>query len=413
VTFQISKRALTPPRESANRTSIENLVGAVNELSGAVGMQQQRALRIGELIDLGLLKLNSQGTLEIGEFSDTLSLPMTSIDLLAAKNEIHNSTFDWWQRPTAGAVTTSTPVYGADRFRGNVSGPTLTMQRVALPLGSLSMPYSPDFFLRMNTTAGTTAAHYCTVQYSAEGLRRFSGRRFTLSFWARANAALNIAVEFLMNPGVGGNSNGAASNGIGVRKFPISTQWARYQVTLDVPSVALWTLGPAATTSFGFNIWLTAGSSFDARSAALGLQAGVFDFAAVQLEPGAYATEFEYLDPGRVFAALQRYYEVVQMAGSVGVTFAANGDTRSSPVGYMAEKRATPMVTQTGSLNVIAGGSGNVLNVDLGTISLSFDRRRVWVRQISNFAGLAPAGNVVAWGDNQSGQLTAYIDAEF
>jgi hypothetical protein len=60
---QIKKRPVTPPRDPANRTSIEQLKTAVEELGGVVGDPGQRAVRLCELVDAGIVKVMPDGKL--------------------------------------------------------------------------------------------------------------------------------------------------------------------------------------------------------------------------------------------------------------------------------------------------------------------------------------------------------------
>ena len=57
------KRSAPPPRDPENRQSVEALVVAVNELTGAVGSTQARAVRVGEAISSGILAINENGDL--------------------------------------------------------------------------------------------------------------------------------------------------------------------------------------------------------------------------------------------------------------------------------------------------------------------------------------------------------------
>lgn len=66
MTYTLKRRAVVPPRDPANRQSVEQLKFAVDELSGAVGRTYDRAVRVGELVEAGLLHIQVDGTLGIG-----------------------------------------------------------------------------------------------------------------------------------------------------------------------------------------------------------------------------------------------------------------------------------------------------------------------------------------------------------
>ena len=57
------KRSAPPPRDPENRQTIEALVVAVNELTGAVGSPAFRALRVVDMLDSGVLSTDENGRL--------------------------------------------------------------------------------------------------------------------------------------------------------------------------------------------------------------------------------------------------------------------------------------------------------------------------------------------------------------
>lgn len=67
MTTKINKRGIPPPRDASNRQTIEALVTSVNELSGSVGLNMQRAVRVCELIDAGIMVLDVDGVVTPGD----------------------------------------------------------------------------------------------------------------------------------------------------------------------------------------------------------------------------------------------------------------------------------------------------------------------------------------------------------
>jgi PDZ domain-containing secreted protein len=70
----------------------------------------------------------------------------------------------------------------------------------------------------------------------------FAGQQVTISFWAKADATKNIAVDLAQTFGNGGSPS-AAVVGIGVTKVSIGTSWQKVTVTANVPSISGKTLG--------------------------------------------------------------------------------------------------------------------------------------------------------------------------
>ena len=82
---KITKRAIPHPTEAPNRKSVESLQVAVNELTGAVGENMQRAVRVCELVDAGILALQPNGQLGRNESIDQLgAIDMSDVTGLTA-----------------------------------------------------------------------------------------------------------------------------------------------------------------------------------------------------------------------------------------------------------------------------------------------------------------------------------------
>ena len=82
---KITKRAIPHPTEAPNRKSVESLQVAVNELTGAVGENMQRAVRVCELVDAGILALQPNGQLGRNESIDQLgTIDMSDVTGLTA-----------------------------------------------------------------------------------------------------------------------------------------------------------------------------------------------------------------------------------------------------------------------------------------------------------------------------------------
>ena len=223
--------------------------------------------------------------------------------LAGFRNAIINGNFDIWQRGTSF----SGAQYGADRWINNVLGSSPTQSRQAFALGQTDVPNEPEYFARTVVSSVAGAGNIASLQHRVEGVRVFAGQTVTLSFWAKADAAKNIAVELQQNFG-GGGSPSATVFGIGGVKYAIGTAWQKLVMTVAVPSISGKTLGTDGNDRLVLNIIFDAGSDFDARTNSLGHQSGTFDIAQVQLEAGSVATPFERRPVGTELALCQRYY---------------------------------------------------------------------------------------------------------
>jgi hypothetical protein len=277
---------------------------------------------------------------------------ITSINngpLAGMRNAIINGNFDHWQRGTS--FTNSE--YGADRWFNNRLGTTHTVTRQAFTLGQTDVPGEPTYFYRAVVSSVAGAGNYSFLIQFIEDVRTFAGQQVTISFWAKADATKNIAVELVQGFGSGGSPS-AAVNSIGTTKVSIGTTFQKVTVTATVPSISGKTLGTNTNSSLGLFIWFDAGSNFNSRTDSLGQQSGTFEIAQVQLEPGPVATPFERRPIGTELALCQRYYD------TQGMVFRGADFANVYPqMGWHVEMRSTPTVTlSTGTAVVNATSKG-------------------------------------------------------
>ena len=146
--------------------------------------------------------------------------------------------------------------------------------------------YEATNFCRTVISSHTLTSDYCVFSQRIEDVRTLAGQTATISFWAKAASGTpKIFVELSQEFG----SGGSATTHVGSTVI-IGTSWQRYSVTMNVLSVSGKTIN--ANSIFGLAFWVSAGSSFDARTNSLGLQNNTFDIWGVQVESGATATPF-------------------------------------------------------------------------------------------------------------------------
>ena len=260
----------------------------------------------------------------------------------AGKNKIINGDFGIWQRGTSFDITAST--YNADRFLTTNTGNTGTVSQQTFTLGSAPVAgYEAQYFARTAVTGVAGASNFTTYAQRIEDVRTFAGQTVTISYWAKADAAKSVSLELQQFFGTGGSANVNTF----VVKQALTTSWVRYTSTVSVPSIAGKTIGTGGT-QLDFRFFLSAGSTFDARTGTLGTQSITFDLWGVQIEAGNVATPFTTAT-GTIqgeLAACQRYCYVIQgnttNASSLGTGY-WNGTT--NVVGFITPKakmRTTP-----------------------------------------------------------------------
>lgn len=228
------------------------------------------------------------------------------------RNKIINGNFDIWQR---GTSQTSSGYGSADRWYNQHSGSTKTAALGFFVPGQTDVPNNPFYFLKHTVTSVAGSSNFVISSQRIEGVRTLAGKTATLSFWAKTDANKNIGVEFLQSFGTGGSPD--AFDSFSTQLVALTTSWTKYTITLDIPSISGKTLGTNGDDYLGLLFWFDAGSAYDARSASVGQQSGIFDIAQVQLEEGSAATPFEDRPVGIEGQLCMRYY---QFCGSSSAT---------------------------------------------------------------------------------------------
>lgn len=226
------------------------------------------------------------------------------------KNVLINGGFDIWQRGPSN-IAPNTGGYIADRFRcdwnGN-AGVNITQQ--SFTLGQTEVPNEPRYFLRWQQVTAGSGATIHKVSQNIESVRTLAGKVATVTFWAKSDAARQLKVSILQYFGPAGS----ASVENMVSSFQLTTSWARYTATFQVPSLSGKMLG---------------GVSNDCLRLAFDLPLNVVqtvDLAQIQLEEGAVSTPFEYLPISQQLINCQRYYE---KSFGTGISIQANNGTNT------------------------------------------------------------------------------------
>lgn len=222
------------------------------------------------------------------------------------KNYIINGNFDIWQRAT---TQTSSGFSSDDRWRNVHLGSTKTHSQVACTDTERAL-FNANYFSRTVVSSVAGDGNWVNKSQSIEDVTKLAGKTVTVSFWAKADTAKNIAIEFIQNFGTGGTPSSSVL-GIGAQLVSLTTAWQRFSITVNIPSIVGKTLGTDGvhTSHTSFYFWFDAGSNFDDRTASLSQQSGTFDIAQVQLEEGSVATPFEQRPYGLELSLCQRYYE--------------------------------------------------------------------------------------------------------
>jgi hypothetical protein len=249
--------------------------------------------------------LVKNGAADIRTLGDAIDTSVWNVGYgQAGKNKIINGDFGINQRNFTSGTTNF--AYNFDRFLTEYSGGTLTTSAQTFTTGSAPVVgYESKNFVRVVTSGQSGTSNYAQFNQRIENVRTFAGQTATISFWAKAASGTpGIAAEVRQEFGTSGSADVFTPAG----KVTISTSWARYSMTVAVPSISGKTIG--TDEYFALDFWISAGTDFNTRASSLGIQNVTIDLWGIQMEVGSYATPFQTATgtlQGEL-AACQRYY---------------------------------------------------------------------------------------------------------
>lgn len=310
---------------------------------------------------------------------------------LLGKNRIINGNFDIYQRGNPGTIS-NTAAYTADRWICSSAGAGATSN---WGLGATIPGEIPDSvrFLGFNVVAGVSSAW---VGQWIEGVHTFAGGKATVSFWMRSGVAgKKVGLLIQQHFGIGGSTmvEVQASSVI-----TLTTNFTKYTVTFDVPSIAGKSVG-------GNNALLLTFFYADDRSTMFGGQligqTGLFELAQVQMERGDKATDFDWRPVGDELLLCQRYFsksyafatkpgtsnaDPGRISTGIQISGANSPSFTAYPVRFPVTMRVAPAVTVYGAV------SGNPNKI---TMSDNADSTGV-----ATVRGISEGGCEVNWVNN-------------
>ena len=312
--------------------------------------------------------LVKDGAQAIRTLGDAIDVSLWNVGFgQAGKNKIINGDFAINQR---GFTSSTTVGYNFDRFATNfsvVGGTTASTQAFTAGAAPVAGYESANFF-RAVTTSQTGTGNFVQLYQMIENVRTLAGQTATISFWAKAASGTpKIGIEMVQQFGSGGSPSADVTS-IGASAVTISTSWARYSLTVSVPSISGKTVGTTAnTSSLRLTLWLSAGTDFNARCGSIGNQNATFDIWGVQVEYGSKATPFETASGGSPQAELamcQRYYylHASGTAGSICNFLYFNSTTATAMLSFPVTMRVAPTLAATSGTSYFAVETGSNLD---------------------------------------------------
>lgn len=282
------------------------------------------------------------------------------------KNYLINGDFDVWQRGTNfNPVGPNAIRYTADRWQVSDAGEAFQITRNASSTFLSPIPDAPNQYIQANmTTAAAGAGNFTVIDQKIPGLRKFSGKTLTLSFWVAGNTGRPISSELIAEYGTGG-SPGATVTGLAINKTGnLTTTITKVTVTATMPAFT-GTYGTNGDDGLRVRFWLSAGSNYDSRTNTLGqMTTGVVVLTRVQLEAGSSATAADLRPYALELAMCQRFYEksfdyATAPAGATGTAQKELGlATSTTSVTTSRRFKVAKRVAPTVSLYASADGNG-------------------------------------------------------
>ena len=292
-------------------------------------------------------------------------------DLPSGYNYIINPSFEVNQRGVASVNTQS--AFAVDMWKNAVGGTSPaqnTLSQQAFIVGQTDVPGEPTNYIRCVTVAGGSDNSFAGVATRIESVKTLAGQTATISFWAKADAARQIAVNIYQIFGGGGSS----AVGTAGQKVTLSTTWTKFTLTFSIPSISGKTIG---TSHYMYPVfWTECGATYNTESNSLGHQSGTFEFANVKLEAGSVATPFVVPTYADELRKCQRYCKA--LGGNTAYEILTGGlGAASTTVGKCVLQldppmRATPTVIAPANvanfaLYDLSGGGAIAVN---GTIAV-------------------------------------------
>ncbi len=251
----------------------------------------------------------------------------------AGRNRIINGNFAVNQR----GFTSVTSGFNFDRWQTSTNDGSMTVTctpQTFTPGAAPVAGYEGTNFLR-TVVANSSGGGIQTLQQRIEDVRTFAGQTVTLSFWAKAGSGTpKIGVNLFQDFGSGGSGG---VNNISASQT-ITTSWARYSITMTLPSISGKTVGTGSYLNVA--IYLS--------YVGYGTQNETIDFWGVQVEAGSVATRFEEEPYEATLRKCQRYYYRAE-TDSANVPFGL-GQCHGTTTGVAIVPFPTTMRTQPTAL---------------------------------------------------------------
>lgn len=278
-------------------------------------------------------------------------------------NALINSDFTICQRfsPAGVSLTVGQVAYTVDRWRASpgTGGAAACTVQPGQQTNADQLLHGSRNALYINQSAAGTVPF---LEQRIEDVRTFAGQVVVLSFWADlsglgSGTTLAITPKFVQNFGPAGSAD-VTTVGTTIN-VPLAGGFARYEVSVTIPSIAGKTWN--TTTIASFDNYLAVRLEFQS---AVTFQIAL---ASAQFQLGAVASDYQVPNELTEYRRCQRYYQTsavhdwidkYQGASQVGAICGANSgvEARSLAVHFAVPMRKIPTVTWASSVSPFSAG---------------------------------------------------------
>lgn len=322
----------------------------------------------------------------------TWTTPASGSAFVAGKNKIINGDFGIWQRGTSFS-NPANGTYTADRWFVELDGTGFTRtisQQTFTPGTAPVAGYEGQFFYRWNNSVAGTGNTINALSTRLEDMRTFAGQTVTFSFWAKADASRVLNV-YAYQQSTGGS--GTVTTTVGTAT--LTTSWARYTMTVAIPSLSGITIG--TNSNLQIRIAMPTGTTMTC------------DFWGMQMEANSTATNFSTASQtiqGEL-ALCQRYFQNTEF---LSLCHARATTTVEGSIMFPVTMRVAPTLTAGTAWQFYdAFGNGFTQSSANGSLSVSGANTKGAFVSLGNFTGLTQGRTYAA---NAAGQGSFTLSAE-
>jgi hypothetical protein len=364
---------------AGDTVQIQNIGAGVCTITAGTATVNTSATLALSQYDAGSLYFN---TTSAAFFFNSDAADSVTQNQIAGKNALINGDFLINQRGFTS--NTSTGSYNFDRWLQQNSGGSFTVTPQTFTPGAAPIAtYEGRSYVQGITATQSAAGDYAIITQRIEDVTRYAGTTVTVSFFGKANTGTpKIGVEVQQNFGSGGSPSATVSTP--GNAVTLSTSWARYSVTIAVPSISGKTLGTTVNTSYlELNLWTSSGATNATRASSIGIQNFTASIWGVQLEYASAATYFTTATNTLAgeLAAAQRYYYQSSNQTWTNLQYQANVAVSRGGTLFLPQfMRVAPTLTlfdspgNSGKVSVSAASGGysdNITPSMFGTDSLN------------------------------------------